>query len=254
MVTPKQVFVAIPDGLRNPLIDEYNNIVRNYMERKWSPSELGGGRFCEIVYTILEGFVSGGYPASPVKPNNFVSACRALEAKSVKVRSFRILIPRMLLPLYEIRNNRGVGHVGGDVDPNYIDATAVLCMTSWVMAELVRVFHNLPIADAQKMVDSLVERRTPFIWQSGDMRRVLRTDLSLKDQALMLLSTSQSPVETNLLFRWTECSNRTYFNRVLRELHRARLIELSSDNSTAELLPPGRVHVDQLIARHATLI
>src|SRR5437868_1963365 len=141
------------------------------MERRWSPSELSGGKFCEIVYTILQGHAKGTYATKPTKPANFVDACKKLESNSGQPRSFQILIPRMLPALYEIRNNRGVGHVGGDVDPNHMDATVVLGMVNWIMAELVRVLHQLPIEDAQKVVDQLVERRIPIVWQIGDVKR-----------------------------------------------------------------------------------
>lgn len=135
MVTPEQALRSLPDGLRKPLLEEFTNMVNNYMENRWSPSELSGGRFCEIVYTILAGHASGSYSARPSKPQNFVAACRQLENNTGVPRSFQILIPRILPALYEIRNNRGVGHVGGDVDPNFMDATAVVSMASWVVAE-----------------------------------------------------------------------------------------------------------------------
>src|SRR5258707_12835883 len=72
-------------------------------------------------------------------------------------RSFQILIPRLLPALFEVRNNRGVGHAGGDVDPNHMDAVFVLSSCNWVMAELVRVFHDVSVAEAQTFVDKLVE-------------------------------------------------------------------------------------------------
>ena len=100
MSSTDQALIDIPDGLRNPLIDEYQNIVRNYMERRWTPSELSGGKFCEIVYTILDGFSSGNYASSPMKPDNFVAACRKLETNTSNPRSFHILIPRILAALY----------------------------------------------------------------------------------------------------------------------------------------------------------
>jgi len=242
-----QALIDIPDGLRKPLIDEYRNIVRNYMERRWTPSELSGGKYCEIVYTILDGFSSGNYASSPIKPNNFVAACRKLETNTSNPRSFQILIPRILPALYEIRNNRGVGHVGGDVDPNHIDASAVLSMTSWIMAELIRVFHNMPIHDAQKLADSLVDRRTPLVWQSGDIRRVLKPDMTIRYQILLLLSSSSTPIATADLLCWIEPSNRSYFYRILRNMHSSRLIELSSDETIVELLPPGMTAVEQFI-------
>src|SRR5262249_44828705 len=151
--------LAIPPGLRDPLLECFSEIGRNFSERRWEPAELNGGKFCEIVYTIVDGSLSGSYVAAPAKPAKLVDACRLLEqrpANALRVgdRSLRILIPRLLPVLYEIRNNRGVGHVGGDVNPNYQDAVAVYQMVSWVMAELVRVFHQIPIGEAQETVDA----------------------------------------------------------------------------------------------------
>lgn len=249
MITADQALTAIPEGLRSPLIEEYNNIVRNYSHRKWAPSELSGGKFCEIVYTILKGYSDGAYDSSPSKPKDFVSACHALEANTSVPRSFQILIPRILPALYEVRNNRGVGHTGGDVDPNHMDANAVLAMTSWIMAELVRVFHGLSIQDAQKMVESLVERRTPIVWKSGDIRRVLKPDLGYRDQILILVASCSSQVTTEDIVRWIEPSNRTYLFQVLRKMHKARYIELSSDEKMVEILPLGMEIAEQLMAR-----
>jgi len=48
----------------------------------------------------------------------------------------------MLIAQYEIRNNRGVGHVGGDVDQNHMDAKIVVEMAKWTIAELIRLFHS----------------------------------------------------------------------------------------------------------------
>lgn len=251
MITTDHALAAIPDGLRRPLLEEYGTIIHNYLGRKWTPSELSGGRFCEVVYTIIKGYSSGNYPPSPTKPNNFLQACRELETITSNPRGFQILIPRLLPALYEIRNNRGVGHVGGDVDSNHIDASAVLSIASWIMAELIRVFHNVDIQDAQKIADSLVERKIPLVWHSGDIRRVLHPTLSIKQQIILLSSASQTVTKDDLI-RWIEPPNRSYFYRVLREIHSSRLIELSSDETTIELLPPGMAIAEQTIAELGT--
>ena len=250
MFGPAPALSKIPDGLRIPLIKEFSNIVQNFMERRWSPSELSGGRFCEIVYTILHGFASGSYAASPTKPKNFVDACKALESSIAKPRSFQILLPRMLPPLYEIRNNRGVGHVGGDVDPNFMDSTTVLSMCSWVMAELVRVFHGVNTEEAQRIVDSLVERRIPLVWKTQSMKRVLDPRLPIKDQVLLLLASSTGEVAVSELFKWTGYKNRSYFNKLLRILHESRLLELREPEDRIQILPPGSDYVQKLISEH----
>ena len=250
-MTPAGALAAIPSGLRDPLLEEYRQITQNYSEHRWSPSELSGGRFCEIVYTILSGYAAKKYATQPSKPRDFVSACRALEANAAVPRSFQILIPRMLPALYEVRNNRGVGHVGGDVNPNHMDATLVLSMCNWVMAELVRVFHSLSTEKAQNVVDSLAERRLPLVWQKGDLKRVLDPKISLNDQVLLLIASSAEPVDADELLRWTDYGNQAYFKKLIASLHNARMLNRSSDGKQVEILPPGSKYLSEFIAKRA---
>jgi hypothetical protein len=205
-------FSTLPAGLRTPLLNEYNSILQNFLEQRWTPSELSGGKFCEIVYTILDGFTKKSYATAPAKPRNFLEACRKLESNSGAPRSFQILIPRLLPPLYEIRNNRNVGHVGGDVDPSFMDSSAVLSIASWVMAELVRVLHSVSVGEAQQVVNSLSERRIPLVWESGGIKRVLNPGLSLRDQILVLLASCPGRIEVAQLRDWTEARNLAHFD------------------------------------------
>lgn len=251
MATVVQALVVLPQGLRDSLIAEYQDIVRNYMERRWRPSELSGGRFCEIVYTILEGHASGTYATSPSKPANFVDACRRLEQNPRVPRSFQILIPRLLSALYEIRNNRNVGHVGGDVDPNHMDSVAVLTTANWIMAELVRVLHQLPSMDqAQAVVDALVERRTPLVWQNGDLKRVLDAQLNVGEQILVLLASSAEKVVVDTLFQWIECSTKSYLKKLLQRLHDERKVEFDKRSDEVTILPPGAKEAEAILARY----
>ena len=238
----------LPIGLREPLLKEYESIVQSFSANRWLPSELRGGRFCEIVFTIIEGYASGTFPDSPKKPRDFVTSCRSLERNNHVPRSFQILIPRLLPALFEVRNNRGVGHVGGDVDSNGMDATFVVTSCSWVMGELIRVFHNVPIKEAQSSVDILAQRRIPLIWEGHDTRRVLQPSLSIRDQILLLLDTSIGPVRTCELLQWIEYKNVSYFRTLLRRMHSQRLVELYGDGKCIEILPPGRKEATEIIS------
>jgi hypothetical protein len=251
IVTSDTALSSLPAGLRTPLLHEFNQIIGNYMEHRWASSELSGGRFCEIVYTILEGHARGLFAASPFKPNDFVSACRSLEGYSHVPRSFQILIPRLLPGLYEIRNNRNVGHVGGDVNPDFMDSSAVVSISSWILAELVRVFHGLSTGEAQALVDNLCERRIPLVWKSGDLRRVLKPRMPLKDQVLLLIGSVNGKVSVSQLLRWTGCTKVKYFYDVIRKLSGLRLVEHYADSKEVELLPPGADYVSRLIAGEA---
>lgn len=251
MITASIALSAIPAGLRDPLISEYQSIVQNFLEHRWLPSELSGGRFSEVVYTILDGQAKKTYAAKPSKPSDFVTACRSLESnKQTHVpRSFQILIPRILPALYEIRNNRSVGHVGGDVDPNHMDSVAVLSMCNWVIAELVRAFHGLTVDDAQKVVDLLAEMKMPIIWSDGSVKRVLQPTLKLPEQLLLLISTSIPDVGVSELITWTEYKDKKYFMRIIKTLHKARLIEYTESTDRVKILPPGSNAVQELVRK-----
>lgn len=250
MLSAANAFAALPAGPRTPLLKEYNSILQNFTEQRWTPAELSGGKFCEIAYTVLEGFAKNSYAAAPAKPRNFVDACKKLESNAAVPRSFQILIPRLLPPLYEIRNNRNVGHVGGDVDPNFMDSSTVLSIAGWVMAELVRVLHSVSVEEAQAMVNSLSERRVPLIWESRGVKRVLNSSLSLRDQILALLASCPGRVEIAQLREGTEAKNPARFKKTLRALHNARMVEVSENAASAELLPPGSLIASKIVAAH----
>lgn len=246
-----KLLASLPSGLRDELLKSYAGILRNYRERRWEPSELNGGKLCEVIYSILDGYVSGTFPQASSKPRNMVEACRSLEnAIAAFPRSVRIQIPRMLTALYEIRNNRGVGHVGGDVDPNHMDATCVVEMSKWLISELVRVFHNVSTEEASASVDALIERTIPLVWKAGDNYRVLDPKMSMGDRTLLLLYRSQGPVAENYLFQWVEHSNiSTYRRDILRAAHKRRLLEYDSQKKTAEISPLGISYVENLILK-----
>lgn len=251
MIAASAALSAIPTGLRGPLLKEYSTIVQNFLEQRWLPSELHGGRFSETVYTILDGHAKNAYAAAPAKPANFVEACRNLEKNKLAhvPHSFQITIPRMLPALYDVRNNRNVGHVGGDIDPNHMDAFAVLSISSWIMGELVRVFHNLPIAEAQQLVDALAEVRLPAVWTGVDgVKRVLETDLKLYQQILLLVAVTPDATSQQLR-EWIEYGDDKYVMRTIRKLHKERRLEFTEKTDTVRILPPGTKAVEELIRK-----
>lgn len=248
------VLAAIPRELRDPLLETFGTIVRNYRENRWEPSELNGGKFCEVVYSILRGHVDGAFPQRPSKPRNMVDACKALEAHSANFpRAITVQIPRMVVALYEIRNNRGVGHIGGDVDPNHMDARVVLETSKWILADLVRVFHaqNISTEEASALVDAITDRTVPVVWRTGDVRRVLDPTMSKRDQTLLLLYSVSSRVSASELFDWVEHSNFTIYKRdVLRRSHAARLIEFDQRSGSVSLSPTGIREVETRLQLH----
>src|ERR1700730_3847940 len=222
---PAKLLAGIPSALRDPLLEEYRGITTAFARGGWKHASLDAGRFCEVVYSILDGALSGTYPAAPSKPANFPEACRALAKKppaAVGDHSLRILIPRVLPGIYDVRNNRNVGHVGGDVVANKMDASYVRESANWVLCELVRVFHSVSTAEAQEAVDGLTERRHPIIWEHEGIRRVLNTKLSAADRTLLLLHGLTTWSDARVLAEWAKDGNS---RRTLKALAKKLLVE-----------------------------
>jgi hypothetical protein len=132
------------------------------------------------------------------------------------------------------------------VNANHMDAVAVLYMAKWLVAELVRVFHAVDTVTAVQVVDALVERELPVIWQVGGLKRVLQPKLSMKDKMLLLLYSEPGPVPEERVISWIEHSNPTVFRRdVVRPAHRSRLIEYDEGARTLELSPVGTRWVEE---------
>ncbi len=247
MIDRAKALTNLPAPLRDEIFDEFDKISRNYRERRWEASELDGGRFSEVVYSVLNGYFTGNYPATAQKPNRFKDACEVFSGPSYPKAKFphsaRVTIPRVLVSLYEIRNNRGVGHVGGDVNSNHMDSEYVFHSAQWVMAELVRMFHGTTVAEASATVDALVERTTPAIWLVGTEKRVLDTSLSLADKTLLLLYSTVDSVADKTLANWLEQERLANCKRVLGVLHQKKFVEYATDGSVT-ISPLGIADVE----------
>lgn len=249
MIDGSRLLATLPSGLRDPLIEEYRGIVTAYLEERWKLSAIDAGRFCEVVFTILDGALAGTFASSPSKPSRFPDACRSLESRApiaVGDRSIRILIPRVLPGMYEIRNNRNVGHVGGDVVANKMDATYLRDSSTWVMAEFVRVFHSVSTGEAQASVDALVERAIPLVWEHEGKRRVLDPQMPAKDKVLVLLHGLPSGASATDLQAWVKYKSK-FRQDILEPLAAALLIECDNGFGRAVITPLGSARVEKVI-------
>ena len=240
------VLSGLPTGLRQELVEELNKIERNFREGRWEPAELDGGRLCEIVYSIVKGELDGSMPARAHKPTDLVGSITALEGYPATAgpRSLRVTIPRVLLGIIDIRNDRDVGHVGGDVPSNHMDATYVLGGAKWLVAELVRLYHQVDTATAIEFVNALIERDTPAVWTVADVKRVLVPGLPMRDRVLLLLDSTAGPVLDSDLRSWAGYSNLSVFRqKVLASLDGENLVHYDRRTGLVHLSPVGSRYV-----------
>ena len=244
---------AIPSNFRKHILKSFRDLKTRHSEAKYDASGLSTGKFCEAVLRFLQQHLTGAHVAFGTAIPNFADECAKLVAlpKPTASESLRVVMPRTLLFVYTLRNKRGIGHVGGDVDANRLDSQVMATASDWIICELIRVFHNLSLEEAQDLVDSVSTRRIPDIWEVGGRKRVLREDLDFKDKTLLLLysSVDQGALVEDL-FLWTKYSNLHVFKRaVLQPLDQKCLVDYDPQTEFVTISPLGIKRVEDAILK-----
>jgi hypothetical protein len=89
--------------------------------------------------------------------------------------------------VYDIRNKRDAAHLGDGIDPNLQDATLVAGVLDWVLAEFIRLYHNVSADEARKIVDEIVTRVAPVVQDFAGFLKLLNPKLQATDHCLVLL-------------------------------------------------------------------
>ena len=238
---------SVPKIFRKRLIDSYLSLKKNCLETRYDAAGMAAGKVCEVALRLLQEKILGTYTPFGTKIANYPDECRKLIVgpSARGTESERVIIPRALVFLYTMRNKRGIGHVGGDVDANAIDIATMARAADWIICELIRINHGLSLEEAQDIVDSISVRQLPSVWEVAGKKRVIKDGLKAKDQALLLLYSSvDSSVLIEDLCEWIEYSNPSTFKRMIVGLHKERYLEFDKEAESITLSPKGTAYVE----------
>lgn len=243
-----QCLQAIPTSFRNRIIKEYVRIKTRFRKGEFDSSGLSCGKFCEEVLRFLQQHLTGSHIGFTDEIKNFHHKVGELEKvdKSIGNDSLRIIIPRSLAFLYTMRNKRNIGHSGGDVEANEIDAHMISKVSDWVVCELIRIFYRSSLEEAQQIVDVIATRNLPEVWEINGKKRVLLDNVSARDKVLILTYSQESKgVFFEDLLDWVEYSNVSVFKRkVLGPLHTKNLVEYDQELNMVFISPKGIKEVE----------
>jgi hypothetical protein len=175
--------------LLDKLFESYQLLNEHYYRGEHRPCCHECGRFAETSLRMLQGVTTGNYlPLGNPLPK-FCNEVKSLENADAKKypQPIRIQIPRTLQVIYDVRNKRDVGHVGGDVDANFTDATLSLMCCNWVLTEFIRIYYTSDITTAQNIVNSIVKIKIPLIQDFNGFLKILKPNLKLPNKILAFL-------------------------------------------------------------------
>ena len=265
MSTPKpkspleEALARLPADFRNRIIKFYLELKSRHAQSKHDASKqdtvgVSAGKLCETIVRLLQQELKGAFTPFGKQLTNLPSECEgfAQVPKTIGNDLLRIVIPRAVSYLYTLRNKRGIGHVGGDVDANAIDGLTIARVADWILCELIRNFHTMSLEDADALVASVASRDVPDVWEVAGRKRVLRDDLDFGQKTLLLLYASTEPaVLAEDLFKWCKYSNfAVYKRKVLGLLDKDNLVDYDSATQSVVLSPLGvRVVEEEVIGR-----
>jgi hypothetical protein len=244
----RQGFIAagIPSVLVDEVLGAFGEAKRRFYRDDLRPSEIEGGRFAEAVFRVLEWSTTQNYvPLGKTLP----SIDRLLVALQnvAGTDSVRLHIPRSLRLIYDVRNKRDVAHLGDGIDPNQQDASLVMRNMEWVLAELVRLFHNVSAAEAHRIIVDLVSKEVPLIQVFDGFPRVLR-QLTASDHVLVLLYWRGVDGATLAELRsWVRPKMRTNLQRTLNGIESKDLIHARGDHYVLTRLAERDVETRELL-------
>ncbi|HEX3432554.1 MAG TPA: hypothetical protein VHT25_00660 [Solirubrobacteraceae bacterium] len=234
---------GLPSALRTRLLKRHEELKRAYANAQYDVCGLRAGKFAEVMLRVLQHELTGSYSpfGQQLRPIDQEAAALEKLPKSVGADSLRVIMPRALSFLYTLRNKRGIGHEGGDVDANEIDSATCVRTADWCLSELVRVVHAISLEEAQALLDAIAEREVPHVWSIAGVKRVLNPNLTAREQVLILLySDPETAVPIEDLLKWVEYSRMDHFRtKVITPLHKQRLIEFDRETKTVLLSPSG---------------
>jgi len=235
-----------PADVCDAILEAYREIEESFSLQKWKTAELDAGHFVEASRRLLEHELFGSY--TPIGKNlpSFNDGELKKYENAQGDESLRMLIPRVLKSIFNIRNKRGIGHLGV-ISANEMDSTLILYNVKWVLAEFVRLATGTNPNETQKMIASIVERRIGLLWKHQGITRILESKISARDQVLILLYDA-SPLAESDLQTTVEYKNNTNFRKILRRLHSARMIDWTQGGQ-AFITPKGSEAAEAVILK-----
>lgn len=203
------------------LLDAHAEAKRNFYLGGFRLSAVEGGRFCEAAFRLLQDITEGKYtPLSKTLPKTDVLIAQLSNLDSSKFNdAVRLHIPRSLRLVYDIRNKRDTAHLSDGIDPNHQDATLVVSVIDWVLAEFIRLYHNVPANTASDMVNGIVKRLAPVVQDFNGFLKVLNPKLAASDHCTVLLyQRGEAGATYNELLHWARAPMRTNLKRTLDAL------------------------------------
>lgn len=237
---------GLPSSVSRRLLKEYAEAKRRYHLGDHGPTAVDAGRFAEAAIRIVENALFQTYtPLGKTLPALNTKRLAQFEAATGANESLRVHIPRALFSVYAIRNKRDAAHLGDSIVANLQDATYVMSVLDWVLAELVRIYHDFSPEEAQATITDLVVREVPVVEEIAG-QPVLSKRLGVSDRILVFLYRAGRDRGLSIpeLQRQMRHPDRSNLTKAIRNLDKQGLVLLHPQTRQAHITSAGMADLE----------
>lgn len=214
---------SFPDELVTIFLEAYNLSMKEFKKESWKHFGNEIGQFIEICIRMVDYSLFKSYTPIDKKLSIFDTKY-LIKWENVQGASeeWKIIIPRVLYSMYCIRNKRGMIHKN-HISPNKMDATILTYNMKWVISEIIRLHSVFSFEKTEQIIENIIQKEIPITWDIKEKTRVLNLKLKYSEQIILLLY-KKNGLSRRELLEFTEYSNGSGFDKILRELHKRRYI------------------------------
>jgi hypothetical protein len=232
----------IDASIVNDLVTAYEGVVAKHRAGDAESALTRAGKFVEHTFRALEYIRTG---VAPVEIKSPAATARTIENDTGLPESIRLMIPRIALAMiYDVRSKRGAVHVK-EIDPREIDVDLAVTAASWVMAELLRLYHVADEASIKSEMRTLTRANIPFVEDLGGEKVVTQIVPPRIEMLLLLARTAPDGLTRTQLGRFAKCRP-PQVTRALQELEADRLVHKTKDGVFHSTSPGAMVLADWL--------
>ncbi len=150
----------IDPTIANLLVESYEELVSEHRSGNLEAALTKAGRFVENTLRAIV-YIRSGVVVTEIK--SVQTTIRQIENDTNLPESLRILIPRVVFGMmYDLRSKRDAVHVK-EIDPRRIDTFLCVSAASWVIAELLRLYHSSQESAVASCMSALSRTSIPYI-------------------------------------------------------------------------------------------
>jgi hypothetical protein len=231
------------------IVDSYVEMQQRFFAGDWQPSELDGGRLCEVVARATYQLDSGTVTHSQLPKE----LCEKIEDEpnlrqhNLEGKARRHLA-RAIMLVYKFRSDRGPVHISPDYTANEMDSILMLHAGKWIFAEFLRLAWNKDKKVIAETIADIIQLEHPLIHELDGTPLILDHNVSAPEELLLLLNHADGhKLQRDQLIKLAKNNTDASVGVAISRLTKSNEIRTTGAASELALTPKGQKRVMEKI-------